>query len=654
MANSSFTPQQVEEFLQEFFDVVGTRQYTGARYVPIFGRAGSDTIEWDDGAPYEPLTVVMHEGVSYVSRRYVPTGIDIGDTAYWAQTYRFDAQVEQYMQMVRNLEGRVEGIEDDYVPFPVPPESKYGEVGQVLGTNTDGTTVWQDPVVPSDEQAERIIDAWLDDHPEATTTVEDGSITTAKLASGAVTGPKVTDGTITDDKLANGTTQIKNRVTLTRQTIDQSENNAFFVPKNVFDMTKGRQVSTTSSTGSTNYYRISRNLVKGSTYVIEITVPTAGTYLFQMGTAASAGSMVDTLGRAIVTGESGGKVYIYGYTPSFEPVDTYWYYRCDQNVQWDAVVYECRANLASFSLNAAEFQAAPYNSLLANLPRQTVFFHAATYGGLDLPPVDNANVMVMTLEGLNPTQVVITRTGQMFIRMYYWSSWQAWHATTSLRMVETDIEDTTAYQSFNDLPIGSIVRIASGVDLADRPSGSRTAGHGGGALIEYTGTYDCVVTTYANKPDAPTAIVQTCVFFNAEYSNYAQTSTRYGVRDPQTHDYVWSDWSTVSQDSMLHATNRVVDINSYSTFTFGDFNDAPGNTMYQVDLNTGTTVLNNPAPGRSGMLVTLAWSVSSRHALVQMHFALYDGYLHMFIRYGYLSGGMQWTPWREVTTEALS
>ena len=83
---ANFTPQQVEEFLQEFFDVVGTRQYTGARYVPIFGRVGEDTMEWDGNAPYEPLTVVVHQGTSYVSRQYVPTGVDVTDTAYWAAT----------------------------------------------------------------------------------------------------------------------------------------------------------------------------------------------------------------------------------------------------------------------------------------------------------------------------------------------------------------------------------------------------------------------------------------------------------------------------------------------------------------------------------------------------------------------------------------
>ena len=183
---SNFTPQEIEEFLQEFFDVVGARQYVGARYVPIFGRADETTIEWDDLAPYEPLTVVMHLGISYVSRRYVPAGIDITNTDYWVETYRFNAQVEQYRQEVLGFQDQIDDLHslmtNDYVPFPDELHySKYGTQGQVLSTLADGSTKWEDPIVPSDEQAEQVITAWLDDHPEATTTVTDGSITNVKI-----------------------------------------------------------------------------------------------------------------------------------------------------------------------------------------------------------------------------------------------------------------------------------------------------------------------------------------------------------------------------------------------------------------------------------------------------------------------------------------
>ena len=193
---SSFTPEQIEEFLQEFFDVVGARQYVGARYVPIFGRAGEETVEWDDLAPYEPLTVVMHEGVSYVSRRYVPAGILITDTAYWVETYRFNAQVEQYRQQVLRFQDQI----DDRVPFPDSdtPLQRFGQIGQVLSSLGEGFTQWADPVTVTEEVAGPIIDAWLDDHPEATTSIEDDSITAVKLKDGAVPDLKLSPDGVWD------------------------------------------------------------------------------------------------------------------------------------------------------------------------------------------------------------------------------------------------------------------------------------------------------------------------------------------------------------------------------------------------------------------------------------------------------------------------
>lgn len=102
MAN--FTPQEIEQFLQEFFDVVGTRQYIGARYVPLFGRKGESSIAWDNTKPYEPLTIVTYNGDSYTSRTYVPTGIDILNTDYWVLSGAYNAQVEAYRQEVVQLQ----------------------------------------------------------------------------------------------------------------------------------------------------------------------------------------------------------------------------------------------------------------------------------------------------------------------------------------------------------------------------------------------------------------------------------------------------------------------------------------------------------------------------------------------------------------------
>jgi hypothetical protein len=81
----------------------GVRQYVGARYVPLF----AEPLEWSDTREYEPLTIVLYNGNSYTSRQYVPTGISIADTAYWALTGNFNAQVEAYRAEVRAFDDRI-------------------------------------------------------------------------------------------------------------------------------------------------------------------------------------------------------------------------------------------------------------------------------------------------------------------------------------------------------------------------------------------------------------------------------------------------------------------------------------------------------------------------------------------------------------------
>ena len=81
----------------------GVRQYVGARYVPLF----AEPLEWSDTREYEPLTIVLYNGNSYTSRQYVPTGIEITNSEYWALTGNFNAQVEAYRAEVRAFDDRI-------------------------------------------------------------------------------------------------------------------------------------------------------------------------------------------------------------------------------------------------------------------------------------------------------------------------------------------------------------------------------------------------------------------------------------------------------------------------------------------------------------------------------------------------------------------
>ena len=81
----------------------GVRQYVGARYVPVF----ANPLEWSDTREYEPLTIVTYQGNSYTSMQYVPTSISIADTAYWALTGNFNAQMEAYRAEVRAFDDRI-------------------------------------------------------------------------------------------------------------------------------------------------------------------------------------------------------------------------------------------------------------------------------------------------------------------------------------------------------------------------------------------------------------------------------------------------------------------------------------------------------------------------------------------------------------------
>lgn len=98
-----FTDEEINQILQEFYSRFADRTYVGARYVPIIGRRGESSAAWDDSKPYEPLTIVLYEGDSYTSKQYVPAGIDISNTDFWAQTGNYNAQLASYQETVNDF-----------------------------------------------------------------------------------------------------------------------------------------------------------------------------------------------------------------------------------------------------------------------------------------------------------------------------------------------------------------------------------------------------------------------------------------------------------------------------------------------------------------------------------------------------------------------
>ena len=93
-----------------------TRQYFGARYIPVF----ADPVEWTDERTYEPLMMVQHLGETYMTKQAVPLGVQLPDTSqgedsneYWVHMSNWNAQIETYRQEVLQYNGRISTLEND-------------------------------------------------------------------------------------------------------------------------------------------------------------------------------------------------------------------------------------------------------------------------------------------------------------------------------------------------------------------------------------------------------------------------------------------------------------------------------------------------------------------------------------------------------------
>ena len=161
---ATFTPEQISQILEEFFRVVGTRQYIGARYVPLFGRKDEDTIEWDNTAPYEPLTIVLYQGNSYTSRQFVPVGVEITNDEFWAITGNYNAQVELYRRETAAVREIAEAAQSDInTLLPKADFSSENTVKDYIDTSVGTVQNDIDTLLPkADFSAENTIKDYID------------------------------------------------------------------------------------------------------------------------------------------------------------------------------------------------------------------------------------------------------------------------------------------------------------------------------------------------------------------------------------------------------------------------------------------------------------------------------------------------------------
>lgn len=116
---------------------MSVREYIGARYLPLF----PDDPQWNSANTYEPLTVVQNLGSSYISRQYVPAGIQLTNTDYWVLWADFNSQIEQYRAEVQAFDGRITANTNDIDALElIIPKASFDSVNTVAAAISANAT----------------------------------------------------------------------------------------------------------------------------------------------------------------------------------------------------------------------------------------------------------------------------------------------------------------------------------------------------------------------------------------------------------------------------------------------------------------------------------------------------------------------------------
>lgn len=244
----------------------------------------------------------------------------------------------------------------------------------------------------------------------------------------------------------------------------------------------------------------------------------------------------------------------------------------------------------------------------------------------------------------------------------YNNEWKSWHrvvthdefepliakALKSSNIAITSSNYTDYFADYNDIPINTVYNINYGVPLANSPEGEGTLNQTDSERGFPSGT----VFTISGHGDTSQKRGRMQIFVTSAPS-VNQSIISFRSAYVSAGELLWTPWQKYSETYSVTASNIVIRKATAHQF-FTDLNDAPINSIYQIDLDCDVgTLANHPNPGQSCVLMTFGYSHVSRHGMVQMCFGL-GGATKMFYRYGYVQSSTEyrWTAWEKVFTES--
>ena len=205
------------------------------------------------------------------------------------------------------------------------------------------------------------------------------------------------------------------------------------------------------------------------------------------------------------------------------------------------------------------------------------------------------------------------------------------------------------FSNLDNVDPNTVWTISGNAEIDNMPKGNFNVG---GADDDYGKASGTMMTVKGCSRAGAFDLVQ--MFFGQSGGDFAQPIMNFRTKYYSQNAWHWSPWAQIAGlFGVMRATNTFIQESRIQAgkADFDDMNNAPNNTIYQIDLDA-ISMAHNPMSGHSCVLVTFAPSFISDHGRFQVCCGTNLG-AQMYFRYGYQQSAEEyrWTNWRHILTE---